>query len=290
MSVPLTDAISRWTGPAAEVWALVCGLSPKEIERRVLVIWRAYLDDSGHREHSPFLVLGGWVAPITVWADFVPDWDKMCMLKPPIAYFKMNEAAKRTGEFLHWSAVRATQRVVAAYEVIEKWIPYQVSVIVELEPFYRIFTTKWIEQSSINPYYLAFSAVLSGVAREQRKLGIEYPVDFIFDEQVMEKGKIVDAWGAFKINASDDTRELIGSVPQFLDDKKFKPLQAADLIAWWIRHLATKSLGGKEPNAVPWRAKREIPGFQFHYGEARLLEAREGPSSVTSPFFWRFMR
>jgi hypothetical protein len=36
------------------------------------VIWRAYLDDSGHLEHSPVLVLAGWMAPISVWADFIP--------------------------------------------------------------------------------------------------------------------------------------------------------------------------------------------------------------------------
>jgi hypothetical protein len=48
----------------------------------------------------------------------------------------------------------------------------------------------------------------------------------------MEKDKIVRAWDAFKANASADTRNLIGNVPGFVDDKKFKPLQAADLIAW----------------------------------------------------------
>jgi hypothetical protein len=77
-------------------------------------MWRAYLDDSGHRQHSPVLVLGGWIAPIAVWNAFVPDWDAMLAVKPAIEYFKMNESATLTGQFNDWSKERTRQRVVSA--------------------------------------------------------------------------------------------------------------------------------------------------------------------------------
>jgi len=226
-------------------------------------MWRAYLDDSGREDHSPVLVLAGWIAPIAVWADFVARWDAMLEMPPRLEYFKMNDAATLHGLFLDWSETRRDERVALAYKAIEETVPYQVSVIVELEPFRRTFTEEWVERSAMNPFYLAFSAVLSGVAREQTKLGIQSPVDFVFDEQAMEKDKIVRAWDAFKANASTDTRPLIGSVPYFLDDRKFKPLQAADLAAWWVRKLRTEEPDHVRRVEMPWNSTRQIPGFSF---------------------------
>jgi hypothetical protein len=72
-------------------------------------MWRAYLDDSGHRQHSPVLVLGGWIAPIAVWNAFVPDWDAMLAVKPAIEYFKMNESATLTGHCRGRGSTRAAK-------------------------------------------------------------------------------------------------------------------------------------------------------------------------------------
>jgi hypothetical protein len=127
---------------------LVCGLFVDQLEWRVAVVWRAYLDDSGNRTHSSVLVLGGWIAPISALAEFVPHWDAMLAMRPPIEYFKMNEAATLKGQFDSWRRERANERVALAYKTIEERIPYQVSVIVDLEPFYRIFTEEWVEKSS----------------------------------------------------------------------------------------------------------------------------------------------
>jgi hypothetical protein len=104
------------------------------------MMWRAYLDDCGTYEHSPVLILGGWIAPTSKWADFVSDWDAMLAMRPPIEYFKMNEAARFKGQFESWSEQRRDERVALAYKTIEQHISYQVSVIIHLEPFYRLFT------------------------------------------------------------------------------------------------------------------------------------------------------
>jgi Protein of unknown function (DUF3800) len=238
------------------------------LEGRRYFVLRGYIDDSGNWEHSPIMVLGGWIAPVSAWLSFRSDWQAMLDMPPRIKYFKMNEAATLSGQFDHWSQQRADERVALAYKTIEQHIPFQVSCIIHLEPFYRIYTP--IMGSAINPFYLAFSSIISDVAYHQRTHGIYEPIDFVFDDQVMEQGKIIDAWELLKPALRPDTRHLIGSVPAFLDDKKFLPLQAADLLAWWVR----KMVEGSAPTPL-WQASRAIPGFQMNYDETRLLQVRD---------------
>lgn len=89
-----------------------------------------------------------------------------------------------------------------------------------------------------SPYFFCFYQIIYAVAAFQRKYGWNYETDFFFDEQ----GSIGDntrEWHAvFKQMATDDIRPYIGSPPTFRDDKKFMPLQAADLYAGAMRRQA----------------------------------------------------
>jgi hypothetical protein len=253
------------------VRALVCGLPAGKWERRQFFVLRGYIDDSGNRQHSPVLVLAGFIAPVVTWLAFTPDWQAMLDMPPRLDYFKMNEAATLTGQFKYWSQQRADERIALAYRAIEQHIPFQVSCIVHLEPFYRIFNPSNTEESAINPFYLAFSSIIHDVAQNQLTHGVDEKIDFVFDDQAMEKDKIVKAWDQFKEHINPAVKHLVGSVPAFLDDKDFLPLQAADLLAWWVR----KMVEGIAPSP-PWRSPlREIPGFQMNYNEERMLQVRD---------------
>src|SRR5262249_15096068 len=149
-----------------------------KLEGQRYFVLRGYIDDSGNWEHSPVMVLGGWIAPVTTWLSFRPDWQAMLDMPPGIEWFKMNEAATLSGQFDQWRQQRADERVALAYKTIEQHIPFQVSCIIHLEPFCRIFTP--IMGESINPFYLAFSSIISDVAYNQRTHGIDEPIAFVF--------------------------------------------------------------------------------------------------------------
>jgi hypothetical protein len=135
---------------------------------------KAYLDDSGTDGRSPILVLGGWIAPAATWADkFVPAWNEMLNMRPRIDYFKMSEVDRLQGQFQFWSEQRRDERVALAYKIIEEHIPYQVSIVLELESYRRIFTADQYEDAIRNPYYFAFGAAVTGIARKQEKYGIQ---------------------------------------------------------------------------------------------------------------------
>src|SRR5205085_1663702 len=94
--------------------------------------------------------------------------------------------------------------------------------------------------STDTPYPFLFLQTVMAVAVRGDLYGIDAPCDFIFDEQIGHQEEILRAWPQTRAmidNAqSSDIAQRIGSLPIFRDDKKFLPLQAADLYAWQVRY------------------------------------------------------
>ncbi|MDE8650971.1 DUF3800 domain-containing protein [Novosphingobium album (ex Liu et al. 2023)] len=82
-------------------------------------------------------------------------------------------------------------------------------------------------------------------------------VDFVFDDRG-EKRKILEAWDRYIA----PHRDRFGAFPSFQNDMEFLPLQAADLIAWWVGKWAAMGCfrrGGPSPPGFPWSQKVEVP-------------------------------
>jgi hypothetical protein len=242
-------------------------------------MWQAFVDDSGHRQHAPVLVLGGFLAPYSQWQRFIEDWRLMLDMDPGIAYFKMNEAHRLRGEFIGWSESRRDERVRLAYQTIEDYVSLQVSCIIDLKALDRVVPTNPLTGRPMNPFLVAFGGLISGVARNQERFSVHEKIDFIFDDQVMEKSKIVEGWEEFKENSPPGLKALMGDIPGFRDDEDVLPLQAADLLAWWVRKMATEEPDHVYRVGFPWKPRRQIPGMQFHFDEAMLVKAREATVS-----------
>ena len=58
-----------------------------------------------------------------------------------------------------------------------------------------ILTAPSPNNQNANPYYFANACVMANVARNLEKFGLpREPMDFIFDDQVMEKDRIYAGW------------------------------------------------------------------------------------------------
>jgi hypothetical protein len=268
----------------ARVRAKLSGLPKHKWGSRVLMVWQAFVDESGGRGHSPVMVLGGLIAPHTVWETFTKEWDELLKMRPTIDYFKMNEAYNLEGEFRGWDPIVRDERVRAFYRTIETHVAFQVSAIIHLDALSRVAAEYQLDE---NPYYLAFSGILSGVGRNQRvAFGISEKVSFVFDERLIEKQQIYDTWDWYKNTVKGEHKDLLGSLPAFENDLDFLPLQAADLAAWWIRKLATEEPDRVRRVQFPWTSKRQIPGIQMVYNEERIRKTCETLISLlqkTSP-------
>lgn len=227
------------------LWELVCGFAGRQRDWRWLLMPKAYIDDSGKHGHSPIFVLSGWAAPVETWIPFSVDWQTALDINPPLKYFRAYEAAHCIEQFAHFSKERRDQRVRILCDVLDKHLPVQISCVVVLSDFDRLIKTTTLPEWAHNPYYLAFLAILTFFARDQKGLGFTEPMDFVFDNQA-EKKKIREWWDEFIEYAPADIKPFIGNEPNFLDDRSVKPLQAADMMAWqwreWNSALIMKDL------------------------------------------------
>nr|UXE45024.1 hypothetical protein Hi04_10k_c4039_00032 [uncultured bacterium] len=153
-------------------------------------------------------------------------------------------------------------------DVLDKHLPVQFYCVVVLDDFNA---PKWMH----NSYFIAFWMLLSIFVQNQKRVGFSEPIDFVFDDQVVEKKKVIDTWGHFLQAAPPEVRPLIGIEPVFLDDKQFKPLQAADLMAWhtreWNEGVITGDLKKTFNTPIPL-FQGEFSGLGVRLDEKKLRE------------------
>jgi len=102
-------------------------------------------------------------------------------------------------------------------------------------------------------------------------------IEVIFDRQKGQEAAVVEAWEQIYTECPDDIRPFVDATPHFADDKKAKPLQAADLRAWWQRRLAECQVTGQKPRPFPWKEDgREILNMHQVLGVRELDAYKRG--------------
>jgi hypothetical protein len=210
------------------------------------MIFQAWVDDSGNEPQSPIMVLAGFLASYDEWAKFSDAWDEELAKPPKLQYFKMAEAARLRGEFDRskgWDEATRDARVLSFARIIRKYARIRLSAWIRHADWNTNIVTipAPIRRLSIDhPYGHLFSQIIFAAAVFQDRHGINEPCDFIFDEQVTFSEEVMRWWPQvkdwIKERGRSDLIKFIGSPPIFRDEKKFKPLQAADLYAWQIRN------------------------------------------------------
>jgi hypothetical protein len=232
--------------------------------------FKAYIDGSGTGDPN-LLVLGGYVAPSSVWDEFSVDWRNR-LREMKIVRFKMNEMVARP-EFAGYFYRAIEEHKIAA----------AISCAVHTNELRKaVAEFPWpaplVQPEGLtNPYYFSFKAVTDILAQHQRDLGIDEPVDFIFDNET-EKPKLTGIWPMLKLSSAPEFRKNMGAEPVFLKDDDTPPLQAADLYAWWVRKWIADGVadwGEKLP--FPWGMKRDIRRITAEFGERDfIIEFKKG--------------
>lgn len=78
-------------------------------------------------------------------------------------------------------------------------------------------------------------------------LGINEPIDLIFDSQPEHVSEVNSSWQEYYDTAPGHYKSMLARTPIFRDEKEVIPIQAADLFAWYVRRDICKKFFGGAP-------------------------------------------
>ena len=214
--------------------AMVCGYSKANRDAAIMVMFKAYFDDSTSDEQTKILVLAGCIQSYKVWANFSMAWEAALASSPSIRYFHMREARQLEGEFDRWKAQDRDNKIRYLATVIEGYRPWTLVVWVSRVEHDTIL--KPIAPYMLrHPYVTLFYGAILKLAHVHHDMGIKLPVDYIFDEQGPIGDDAVLWYRHLKSWQPPEVAALMGGTPKFENDEMVVPLQAADMMAWHVR-------------------------------------------------------
>jgi hypothetical protein len=230
----------------------------------------AYIDES---YDDDVFVLAGFVAPVDEWEKFKEAWRSTLAAPPAIPALKTVDAMRLKGCFYQWTAEERDAKLEALYSVIDAHVSFGISAMLPVRHL-QMFNDDRLHKSARNPYLHAVPQIIGGVARYQYQNLMEDQIDFVFDERVMDQGKLQDIWDAVVEDAPVDIKTRLGATPVWANDHEELPLQAADLEAWWLRRRWLEKLTGLDRLEYPWMPADITELYGVHTKET-LAEVRD---------------
>lgn len=227
---------------------------------------QAYVDDSGAPPNERCLVLAGYLASTDQWASFSDEWDRALRMRPRLEYFKMADAVKLRKSFDGWTPHLRDERLRMLKRIIQDHVQCFVASVVPFADFNRALTEVPMKLK-FRPYAAALMGLMGATRAHIPLMDIHERVDFIFDEQVMEKGIILENWDYATANVEPGEQEFVSKTPAFRNDRDFLPLQAADLCAWLQRNSWEAQNGHAQVYEPPWTNEKPIEGLTFQLNE-----------------------
>ena len=231
---------------------------------------QAFIDDS---REDPVFLLAGYIAPAERWALFSDRWQEVLDMTPKIAgSFKMKEF------FRGGLTAQKIERLNLLHGVIEEHASAVVAIAFDPNKLRIAFApvAKELGKQNQNPHLFAYTRLMVSVAQAQSQLGLEGPIKFIFDEQMHERRHMLEAWEwawQYAKPVIPGLKNIIGATPGFETDENARPLQAADMFAWWLRRRFVAQSRGQEPIIPPWAdADRpsNVKGFLIQFNGDEL--------------------
>jgi hypothetical protein len=235
------DATRWWRqyiGTSAEsVLALFVGL-PEEGRYRFLMTLQSYIDDSG-QGHGPVYVLAGFVISVESGLELSTQWRSILDNGPrPLEYFKTFEAMNLRMQFIDWTEPERDECIDKLVSIILQRVLFRIRVTIPSKHFKSVIMRQ-LARDLNTPYFLAVYGIIGEMWRYEAEHGMHESVDFIFDEENKKHKKLVrKGWEKAKEFMPFEQGRLLGEEPVWRDDKRFLPLQAADLYAWHARQAA----------------------------------------------------
>ncbi len=221
------------------VRSFVSGYQASIRARKALVVLQAFIDDSASdRAEDKRLVLAGYMQTAEQWALFSEEW------AAELARPRWLKSLHMSAGFPGFSNAEKEAKLEALASVIQRFKPVSIECSISQRDFNDLVKPNG-PYDLRHAYFPCFVGILHGVARTIAEEGWYDKADIIFDEQG-SVGRGAAAWylpikHSFPLLAAN-----LGGAPIFRDDEEVLPLQAADMLAWYVRREAEGALSAHQ--------------------------------------------
>jgi hypothetical protein len=220
-----------------------------------------YFDDSGTDRGTPVAVAACYVASKVQWDEFVKNWDK-AREEEGFDVFHMAEfvAKPQMGHkpFCDWDNKKKERVYRRLASTINCRVRKGFALAVPKKPFDEYAFPEFKEQYAADHYTWAAKSVIGLLEEWRQQYKVSSPMQYVFDRGSLGQKQIEQIWNDYSSHPT--ARSKYGIVPggvMFQDKSMFKPLQAADILAWQMQnHMRRTVMVGKSIN------DREHPGFR----------------------------
>lgn len=212
------------------------------------------IDDSGRgQEREPAFVLAGYISRVPTWTAFADRWQRVLIEKPSIDYLKGSEAHRLQGQFRGWNESKRDKKLATLIALIHRYARLSVTLAVNGRAFDAILRAT--KGSLRNVYPLAIAAITTKVLSHRADQRTFEKLDFVFDEGMLSReADFQQAFSDMMTALPPQATRLISRSPHMENDREFLPLQAADLLASYLRFkLAAEARGEVFGNHI-WEA------------------------------------
>lgn len=190
-----------------------------------------YIDDSASdSRQDKRLVLAGYILSPEAWVRFTQDWNAELARAPALASLHM------TTSFHGWTEVAREAKIGALVAVLSKYKPLSIECNIS-RTAYSENLRSCAPYDLRHPYFSCFIGIMYGAARAVMEEGLSGPVELIFDEQG-NVGTEAAVWYLPLKHKDPALARVLGGPPRFASDDELPPLQAADMLAWYVRRVA----------------------------------------------------
>jgi hypothetical protein len=268
-----------------------------------------YFDDSGTDSGTPVAVAACYVAKKSQWDEFVRNWDQV-MADEGFTMFHMAEFVAKPEmkhkPFCDWSKEKKDRVYRKLASIINTRALKGFAVAVPKQPFddyvfdeFRLYAQ--------NHYVFAVKSVMGFIDNWRQQHSITIPMQYVFESGTAGESQIEDVWKECLLHKNSEHRYgIIPNGVMFQNKRLFKPLQAADILAWQMQNNMRRTvMEGLDPDhKVHWgfrMLRQDRPMELAFYSREQMRMALERtkayhaehgiwPWEPESGGYWRVMR
>ena len=212
-------------------------------KERTLTILGCYMDESSDRGGQKVFAVGAVIGNDTKWQWLRDEWEAV-LKQEGIAYFRSNDCAAMTGQFLKFrknkhkvTPVEKRKGESIRHGLLERIADSRVTgvgIAVDMEDFHKVAnTSERLEAFGGTPYYHCYFLTMAQCALLIRNNLPGDALAFGYDKHQQCGPHLRNVYGDFKRCNPDIAGHMTTIAP--FDDRTFVPVQVADIMASIVR-------------------------------------------------------